>query len=185
MTSTNTLKTVALLAALTALFMFVGYLLGGNIGMVTALIFVGALNFGAYWFSDRIALAMNGAREVSPAQAPELYRVVERVVQEAGLPMPKVYVVETPSPNAFATGRDPNHAAIASTTGILQILNEDELEAVISHEMGHVRNRDTLISTIVATIAGAISQLHWLFLFTGFGGRDDRDNGGAMAGGLF
>ncbi|HVC33005.1 MAG TPA: zinc metalloprotease HtpX [Chloroflexota bacterium] len=179
----NTLKTVVLLAALTGLLLFVGDLIGGTSGLTIALVVAFLMNFVSYWFSDKIALSMAGAREVSPEDAPELHQVVARVAAEAGLPKPRVYLVDTASPNAFATGRDPKHAAVAVTTGLLGILDWDDLEGVIGHEMSHVRNRDTLIAAVAATIAGAITYLariaQWGFLFGGYGSsRDNRQGGG-------
>lgn len=179
---TNALKTAMLLAGLTALLLVVGRVLGGPGGMTVALIFALGINAISYWFSDKIALSMTGAREVSPEEAPQLHAIVERVATLAGLPKPRVYVVDTPSPNAFATGRDPSHAAVAVTTGLLNLLSRDELEGVLAHEMAHIRNRDTLITTIAATIAGAITYLaqmgQWALMFGGYGGRrDSRDNG--------
>src|SRR2546421_219406 len=155
----NTLKTTALLAALTALLIVIGGFLGGRGGM---LLFFGLpviMNLGAYWFSGDIALRMAGAREVSPAEAPELHQLVEELATYARLPKPRVAIIDNPSPNAFATGRDANHAVVAVTTGILGILNRDELAGVLAHELGHVRNHDILISSIAATIAGAITML--------------------------
>lgn len=189
MTTSNTLKTVALLAALTALFIFVGRLIGGNGGMVIAFVFAVIMNFGAYWFSDKIALSMSGAHEVSYQEAPELHRLVDQLAAYARLPKPRVYVIDNPSPNAFATGRDPAHAAVAVTSGILRILNTQELGAVLAHELGHVRNRDTLVMTIVATLAGAITMLahlaQWTLMFGGLRGDDDEGGGlGSLAGGL-
>ena len=188
MTSTNTLKSVFLLALLTALLAAVGRALGGTGGMVIALAMALMMNAGAYWFSDKIALSMNGAQEVSEEQAPDLHRMVEEVAYLSGMPKPRVYVVDTPSPNAFATGRDPQHAAVAVTTGIMGLLDRQELAGVLSHELAHVRNRDTLTATIVATMAGAISLLaqmaQWALIFGGFGRRDD-DEGPGVVGGLF
>ena len=173
------LKTTLLLASLTGLLVAMGYALGGPNVALIALIFAGIMNFVAYFFSDKLALSMAGAREVSQQEAPELYGIVREVAQLSNMPMPKVYIVENESPNAFATGRDPNHAVVAATTGILRILDRRELRAVIGHEMGHVKNRDILTSSIAATIAGAISYLGMLaFWFGGmFGGRD-REGGG-------
>lgn len=156
--------------------MFVGRFLGGSNGMILMLGFSVVSVLVSYWFSDSIVLRMNGAREVREMDAPELYATVRRVVDQAGLPMPKVCIVETASPNAFATGRSPDHAAIAVTTGILGILTPEELQAVIAHEMGHVRNRDTLISAVVGVMASAISNLAYFGFFFG-GSRDERDNG--------
>jgi heat shock protein HtpX len=176
---TNMLKTVVLLTALTVLLVLIGRALGGTQGMIFALLFAGVMNFFSYWFSDKIVLSMSGAHEVTEAQAPGLYRIVGQVVQWAKIPPPRVYIIESDSPNAFATGRDPQHAAVAVTTGIMRILNERELAGVIAHELGHVRNRDTLIMTIVATVAGAITALaqmgQWAMLFGGYGRDNDRE----------
>ena len=179
----NTLKTTALLAAMTVLFVLLGGMLGGEQGMVVAFVFAGVMNFASYWWSDRIVLWMYGAQEVTEAQAPDFHALIRRLTQRAGLPMPKVYIIPTDSPNAFATGRNPQHAAVAATQGILRILTPDELEGVMSHELGHVRNRDILISTIAATLAGAIMMLARMAQFAAmFGGgrsRDDDEGGGA------
>jgi heat shock protein HtpX len=173
----NFLKTVVLLTVLTVLLVLVGRAIGGTQGMVIAFIFAALTNFFSYWYSDKIVLAMSGAREVSPEEAPGLYRIVDQVAQMAGVPRPRVYIIDSDSPNAFATGRDPQHAAVAVTTGIMRILSERELAAVLAHELGHVRNRDTLTMTIVATLAGAITMLAHLgqlaLMFGGFGRRDD------------
>src|SRR5712692_3911192 len=147
----NAVKTALLLGALTALLLVAGQILGGSGGLTIALIFALGINFISYWFSDKIALAMTGAREVTVAEAPELHASVERVATFARLPKPRVYIVQNASPNAFATGRDPGHAAVAVTTGILSILNQEQLEGVLAHEMAHVRNRDTLTATIAAS----------------------------------
>jgi heat shock protein HtpX len=175
----NTLKTMVLLVTLTVLFIFIGALLGGRSGMTIALFIALAMNFFAYWFSDKIVLRMYGAREVSEAEAPELYSIVRTLSQKAGLPMPKVYIIDADQPNAFATGRNPRHGAVAVTTGIMSILDRNELAGVISHELAHIKNRDILVSTIAATIAGAISYLaqmaQWAMIF---GGRRDDDEGG-------
>lgn len=183
----NMLKTAVLLAALTGLMIWVGGMLGGQQGMVFALIMAAVMNFGAYWFSDKMVLAMYRAREVSPAEAPELHAMVDNLARRAGIPRPRVYVIPTATPNAFATGRDPHHAAVAVTEGIVQMLSRDELEAVLAHELGHVRNRDILVATIVATIAGAISMLaqmaQWAAMFGGLGrGSDDDDRGPGIIG---
>ena len=186
MNTGNTIKTVVLLTSLTVLLVLVGRMLGGTAGMVLAFGLAIAMNFGAYWFSDKMALAMTGAREVTPEQAPELYRMVERLASRANLPMPRLFVIETPTPNAFATGRDPAHAAVAVTTGITKMLSREELAGVVAHELAHVRNRDTLIAAAVATVAGAITMLanmaQWAMIFGGFGRSDDEE--GAGAGGL-
>ncbi|NIA05076.1 MAG: zinc metalloprotease HtpX [Proteobacteria bacterium] len=175
----NTLKTFILMAALTALFMVGGQIMAGRQGMVIALMIAVGLNFFAYWNSDKMALAMNRARPVSPGEAPELHRVVETLAVRAALPKPKVYIIDNPTPNAFATGRDPEHAAVAVTTGLLQLLNRDELEGVLSHELGHIKHRDILISSIAAVMAGAISYLATMAQWTMiFGGRSSDDEGG-------
>jgi heat shock protein HtpX len=177
----NAIKTTVLLAALTGLFIVVGGALGGRGGMVIAFLFAIVMNLGAYWFSGDIALRMAGAQEVSPQQAPELHRLVEELATYARLPKPRVAIIDSPSPNAFATGRDANHAVVAVTTGIMGILNRDELAGVLAHELGHVRNHDILISSIAATVAGAITMLanmaQWALIFGGFGGRSDDDEG--------
>ncbi len=180
----NTLKTMFLLTLMTLLLVFVGGLLGGNQGMVVALIFAAVMNFATYWFSDKIVLATYRARPVVEASHPRLYSVVRRAASAAHLPMPKVYVIPVGTPNAFATGRNPRHSAVAVTDGILRILDEDELEGVISHEMAHIRNRDILTGSIVATLAGAISMLAFMArfaaIFGGFGGRDSDSRGGGL-----
>ena len=185
----NTLKTAFLLTLLTLFLVFVGSYLGGRNGMVLALIFAGIMNFVSYFFSDKIALAMYSAQPVTREQAPRIYGIVERLAGRTGLPMPKIYVIPTESPNAFATGRNPNHASVAVTHGILGLLNDEEMEGVLAHELGHVRNRDILISSVAATIAGAITVLArmfgWAAMFGGYGGRDDRDRGGGALGALF
>lgn len=174
----NTLKTGVLLAAITGLFVAVGYYLGGEAGMIYAFIMAIVLNFTSYWFSDKIVLLTQSARELSEQDAPELFRTVERLTANAGLPMPRLYVVPGGQPNAFATGRDPNHAAVAVTESIVSLLTPAELEGVIAHELAHVRNRDILISTIAATLAGSIGILaRMAFWFGGMGDRD-RDRGG-------
>lgn len=182
----NQLKTTIFLALLTALLVFLGGAMGGKTGMVMALGLAGIMNFLAYWYSDKIVLSMYGAQEVGPAEAPELYGIVQELAQRAGIPMPRVYIIPTESPNAFATGRSPKHAAVAATQGILRILNRDELMGVMAHELGHVIHRDTLIATIAATIAGAISMLaNWLQWAVLFGmGRGDDEEGPGLAGGL-
>lgn len=162
-------RTAILLAALTALFMGIGYLIGGQAGMLLALIVAAAMNLFAYWNSDKMVLSMYGARAVDERSAPELYALVRQLASAAGLPMPRVYVMENPQPNAFATGRNPEHAAVAVTTGLLNTVNQQELAGVIAHELGHVKNRDTLLMTITATIAGAISMLANFGLYFGRG----------------
>lgn len=180
----SVVKTGVLMAAMTALFMVAGQLLGGQIGVVIALVFAVVMNFSAYWYSDKMVLAMSKAREVSRVQAPELHRIVEILSQRAGIPKPRVYIVEDPTPNAFATGRNPDHAVVAVTTGILSVLNRQELEGVVAHELGHIKNRDILISTIAATFAGAISSLasmaQWAMIFGGFSRDEDSDGGGLI-----
>ncbi len=183
---TNTLKTTALLAALTVLLVLAGQWLGGAQGMIIAFILAVLMNGGAYWFSDKLALSMAGAREVSRYEAPRLYQMVAQLAQRANLPMPRVYLIDSAAPNAFATGRDPQHGAVAVTTGLLQLLNDDEVAAVIAHELGHIKNRDTLISTIAATFAGAIAILadmaQWALLLGGFGRHDDDAEESGLAG---
>ncbi|MCK4426625.1 MAG: zinc metalloprotease HtpX, partial [Deltaproteobacteria bacterium] len=185
----NMFKTFMFLAALTALFLFVGGALGGRTGMTVALVMAGAMNFFAYWYSDKLALKMSGAREVSEAETPQLHSIVAGLAQKAGIPKPKVYLIAQQTPNAFATGRNPDHAAVAVTEGILRLLNREELEGVLAHEFAHIRNRDILISSIAAVIAGAITYIatmaQWAMLFGGFGGSDDDEGGaGGLVGGL-
>ena len=179
----NTFKTAFLLTALTLLLMFLGRIFGGQNGMLIALVFAAVLNFVSYFFSDKIALAMYRAQPVSREELPRAYQIVERLTSRVGLPMPKMYVIPTDSPNAFATGRDPAHASVAVTQGILNLLTDEELEGVLAHELGHVRNRDILISSIAATIAGAITYLaemaRWGMIFGGFE-RDREDRGGGL-----
>jgi heat shock protein HtpX len=175
----NGLKTAVLLVVLTLLLVWGGAALGGKQGMTIALVFAFVMNFVSYFFSDKIVLKMYRAREVSESDVPVLYRIVRRLTQKAGMPMPKVYIIPDMSPNAFATGRNPQHAAVAATEGIMQILTEEELAGVMAHELAHVRHRDILIGTVAATIAGAISYLahmaQWAMIF---GGRHDDDDGG-------
>lgn len=185
----STVRTTAMLALLTGLLVFIGRAVGGPGGMLVAFGFALAMNFGAYWFSDKIALKMAGAKEVTAAEAPQLHGIVAELAARAALPMPRVYIVDDPTPNAFATGRDPQHAAVAATTGILQILDRDELAGVMAHELAHVKHRDTLIQAIVATVAGSITMIanmaQWALIFGGFGGGDDEeDGGGSLVGGL-
>jgi heat shock protein HtpX len=185
----NTTKTIVLMVGLTVLLVFLGGAFGGRQGMIYAFIFAFAMNMFSYWFSDKIVLRMYNAREATEAEAPVLWGVTRNLAMKMNMPMPKVYVIPSDAPNAFATGRNPNHAAVAATDGILRLLTREELEGVMAHELGHVRNRDILIGTIAATIAGAISMLahiaQWGMLFGGFGGRRDDDEGqGSMVGGI-
>jgi heat shock protein HtpX len=181
----NTMKTFILMAALTALFMFAGQAFGGQSGMVFALVMALAMNFFAYWYSDKLALTMSRARQVTFEQAPQLHAMIEKLARNAGLPKPKVYVMPGQTPNAFATGRNPDHAAVAVTEGLLQLLQRDELEGVIGHELGHIKNRDILISSVAAVMAGAISYLatmaQWAMIFGGRGGNDDEGGGNIFA----
>jgi len=176
----NHFRTFLLMLALTVLFILVGSALGGKNGAVYAFVFAALMNFFAYWFSDKIVLRMYGAKEVSQGEASELYQMLGELTNKASLPMPKVYIMENDTPNAFATGRNPEHAAVAVTTGILRILSKDELKGVLAHELSHIRHRDILISTLAATIAGAISMLasmaRWGAIFGG--GRSDDEEGG-------
>ncbi len=177
----NTFKTFFLLMVLTMMLILIGGIIGGQGGIIIALIFALVMNMGAYWFSDKIALGMTKSQPITEQDDPELYGIVREQARVAGLPMPKVYEIHTESPNAFATGRSPNNAAVAVTTGIRRILTRDELSAVLAHEMAHVGNRDTLIMAVVATIAGAISMLAMIAQFSAifggmFGGREGRDN---------
>ena len=176
----NQFKTYLFLAVLTVLFVLVGWALGGKNGATYALIFAGMMNFISYWFSDKIVLRMYRAREVSSGEAPELYEIVGELANTASLPMPKVYVIQSESPNAFATGRNPQNAAVAVTTGIMRLLSRDELKGVIGHELSHIKDRDILIGTVAATIAGAIAWIgtiaRWGAIFGGVG--DDDDSGG-------
>lgn len=180
----NSVKTALLLGALTGLIMIIGRYLGGQQGMIIAFFFAVIMNFGSYWFSDKIVLGIYRAKPVSEAEAPELHRTVRQLAQQAGLPMPKVCVMPSESPNAFATGRDPQHAVVAVTQGILRLLDENELKGVLAHELAHVKHRDILIGSIAATLAGAImiiaNMARWAALFGGFGGRDDDDGGGMI-----
>jgi heat shock protein HtpX len=177
----NTFKTALLLTVMTLLLMAIGRAFGGQNGMLTALIIAAVMNFVSYFFSDKIALAMYRAQPVSREDLPRAYAVVERLTQKIGIPMPKMYVIPTDSPNAFATGRNPSHASVAVTQGILNLLNDEELEGVLAHELGHVRNRDILISSIAATLAGAITYLARFAMFFGGGDRDERRGGGLGA----
>ena len=181
-------KTVFLLTLMTLLLMFIGRAFGGQNGMILALVFAAVMNFAAYFFSDKIALATYRAQPVTREELPRVYGIVERLAQKIGIPTPKIYVIPTESPNAFATGRNPQHASVAVTHGILSLLNDDEMEGVLAHELGHVNNRDILISSVAATIAGAITMLasmgRWAMIFGGYE-RGDRDNRGGGLAALF
>jgi heat shock protein HtpX len=177
----NSMKTALLLGFLTGLFLLGGYLLGGGQGALLALLLAGVMNFVAYFFSDKIALSAYRARPVTPAEAPKLYAIVERLAQKAGIPMPRLYVVSDPALNAFATGRNPHHAAVAATSGILEALDEKELEGVLGHELSHVLNRDILISSVAATLAGALTYLVQFAYFVPRGGGDDRRGSNPLA----
>ncbi|HAX25164.1 MAG TPA: zinc metalloprotease HtpX [Thermomicrobiales bacterium] len=183
MTTGNTIKTVGLLTTLTMLLVLIGQYVGGAGGAAVFLLIALVMNMGAWWFSDKLALRMAGAREVSPEEAPELHSMIEHLAMLARLPKPRVYIIENESPNAFATGRNPEHAAVAVTTGIQHLLNKDELAGVLAHELAHIRNRDTLISAVVATVAGAItwiaSMLKWGAIFGGFG-RNSEEGGNVV-----
>jgi heat shock protein HtpX len=176
----NNLKTFFLLTLLTLLAIGIGEYFGGRNGMVLGFAIAAITNFVSYFYSDKIALAMYHAKPVSREELPRVYSVVERLIQKAGIPMPKLYVIPMDSPNAFATGRNPNHASVAVTQGILNLLTDDELEGVLAHELGHVRNRDILTSSIAATLAGAIVMVARIGFWFGLGGRDDRDRSGGI-----
>lgn len=176
----NYFKTFFLMGILTALFVYLGDLIGGQTGMIYAFVFALLMNFFSYWFSDKIVLAMYGAKPIKKEDAPEIYSMIERLTIAANLPMPKVYIINERMPNAFATGRNPNHSAVALTTGILDILDKRELEAVIAHELSHIKHYDILTGTIAATFAGAITMLARMAFFFG-GSRDDDRGGGIMA----
>jgi len=179
----NRIKTVLLLAGMTAFLIVIGRLIGGRSGMYLAFILAVGMNFFSYWFSDKIVLKMYGAQEVTPADAPQLHQIVDELAREAGIPKPKVYIIPDDSPNAFATGRNPEHAAVAATEGIMRLLTPTELKGVLAHEIGHVRNRDILISTIAATMAGAIMILADMARFGaifGMGSRDNEDGPGII-----
>ena len=185
----NHTKTVLLLGGLTGMFLFIGAAVGGQAGMVLAFGLAVAMNMGAWWFSDKLALRMNGAHEVTAAQMPELHRMVEQLALRAQIPKPRVYVIESDMPNAFATGRSPAKGAVAVTTGIMQMLDRNELAGVIAHELAHIKNRDTLISSVAATVAGAIAMLAdivmWGMIFGGFGGDEEEGGGlGDIVGGM-
>lgn len=183
----NAFRTTLLLAALTGLLLVIGQALGGRAGMVIALVLAGVMNLGSYWFSDKLVLSWYRAREVGPGDAPELYAVVHELAQRAHMPMPRVYVVPADTPNAFATGRNPEHAAVAATSGLLNILDREELTGVLAHELSHVRHRDTLISAVAATVAGAIAMIanmaQWALIF-GFGRGDQDEGAGGLVGAL-
>jgi heat shock protein HtpX len=176
----NRFKTTILLTLLTMLLVFMGGAIGGQGGMMIAFVMAAVMNFGSYWFSDKIVLKMYNAQEITREVHPAFYGMVERLAGRAGLPMPKVYIIPDDSPNAFATGRNPEHAAVAATEGILRVLTPDELEGVMAHELAHVKNRDILISSIAATIAGAISMVGNILMFTA--GRGDDEEGGGVGG---
>ncbi|MGA2108594.1 MAG: zinc metalloprotease HtpX [Syntrophorhabdales bacterium] len=179
----NQVKTALLMIVLTVIFVALGGMLGGRSGATVAFGVAFAMNLVSYWFSDRIVLAMYRAKEVSEAEAPDLYAIVATLTQRASIPMPRVYIIENDSPNAFATGRNPEHAVVAVTTGILRILGREELEGVLGHELSHVKHRDILISTIAATLAGTITMLaRWAQFSLFFGGRDDDEGGGNIVG---
>ena len=182
----NQIRTTVLLAGMTVLIMLIGQLLGGRQGMTIALVLAAGMNFFSYWYSDKIVLRMYRAQEVTPHQAPELYGMVETLARQAGLPMPKVYIIPQDTPNAFATGRNPSHAVVAVTEGLVKIMSKDELMGVLAHEMAHVKNRDILIGSIAATMAGAImwaaSMARWSAIFGGMGGSDDDEGGLGMIG---
>ncbi len=182
----NNLKTTLLLAVMTALLLFVGMILAGRQGMILGLVIAVVMNFSSYFFSDKLALAMSGAQPISREEGPRIYQIVERLAAKANIPVPKIFMIATDSPNAFATGRNPNHASVAVTRGILDICDDEEIEGVLAHELGHVKNRDILTSAVVATIAGAISliaQMAYYAEIFGFGGGGGSDNrrGGALS----
>ncbi|MBS4033412.1 MAG: zinc metalloprotease HtpX [Ignavibacterium sp.] len=180
----NSVKTVFLMTAMMALFLLVGYALGGNSGMTIAFIFALVMNFGSYWFSDKIVLKMYRAQQVTREQSPKFYNMVEQLAQNANLPMPKVYIINDPTPNAFATGRNPKNASVAATTGILQSLNNDEMAGVMAHELAHVKNRDILVSTIAATLVGSITYIAQIAGWAAMLGRGNDRGGGSGLGGL-
>ena len=180
----NILRTTILMALLTVLLVLAGGAIGGKNGMAMALVMAGVMNFVSYWFSDKIVLSMYGAREVTEAESPQFFGMVRQLALQAGLPMPKVYLIESETPNAFATGRNPEHAAVAATTGIMRILTREELMGVMAHELTHVRNRDILIGSVAATIAGAITYMahmaQWAAMFGGGRDRDEEGGGGIL-----
>jgi len=181
----NMFKTTLLLASLTGLFVLVGSAVGGRGGMVMAFGLAVVMNLGAWWFSDKLALKMSGARAVSPEEAPHLHRIVETLATQADMPKPAVYLIESEAPNAFATGRSPSKGAVAVTTGLMRLLDQDEVAGVIAHELAHIRNRDTLLASLVATVAGAITMIaeiaQWSLIFGGFGGSDEGEEEGGLA----
>jgi heat shock protein HtpX len=181
----NQIKTVVLLGALTGLLLWVGQLVGGVSGLTIAFAFAIIMNIGSYWFSDKIVLKMYKAKQINESENPRLYKIVKEVVEKAKVPMPKVYIIPSDASNAFATGRNPEHAAVAATQGILNLLNDKELKGVMAHEIAHVKNRDILISSVAATIAGVISYVafmaRWAAIFGGFGGRDNRGSGNIVS----
>jgi heat shock protein HtpX len=183
MAMSNFLKTTFLLTVLTGLVLFCGYALGGQNGMMFAFVFACLMNLGSYWFSDKLVLAMHRAQPLTEQEAPEVFQIVRQLSEKAGIPMPRLYVLPSASANAFATGRDPKHAAIAVTHGIVGLLNQEELSGVLGHELSHVLNRDILLSSIVATLAGALSMIASIFRWSFFWGgeRDTRDNGHPLA----
>jgi heat shock protein HtpX len=176
----NQLKTTVLLAALTVLIVLIGRMFGGNQGMMIAFVFAMIMNFGSYWFSDKIVLAMYKAKELTPTEAPEIHQMVDELAQRGELPKPRIYMIPSETPNAFATGRNPEHAVVAVTQGIVRLLNPEELKGVLAHELGHVKNRDILIGSIAATLAGVVMMLASMARFAaifGIGGSDDDDGG--------
>lgn len=185
----NTIKTTLLLGALTGLFLVIGSAIGGTGGMMMAFFFAIIMNMGAWWFSDKIALMMSGAKEVTPDQAPELHQMVEQLSVRAAIPKPRVFIIESDLPNAFATGRSPQHGAVAVTTGIMGLLTRDELAGVVAHELAHIKHRDTLISSVAATIGGAVTMLAdmamWAMIFGGLGGDDEDEGLAGLVGGVF
>jgi heat shock protein HtpX len=182
----NTLKTTLLLATLTGFFVLIGSALGGQTGMVMALGLAVVMNLGAWWFSDSLALKMSGAKPVSREEAPHLHQMVETLSVQARIPKPALYLIESEAPNAFATGRSPSKGAVAVTTGLMRLLDQEEVAGVIAHELAHIKNRDTLLSSLVATVAGAITMIaeiaQWSLIFGGFGGSDEGEEGGGLAG---
>lgn len=180
----NQIRTTILLAVMTGFIVWIGGLIGGRGGMAIALVFAAGMNFFSYWYSDRIVLSMYRAKEITPGQAPDLYEMVRELARNAGLPMPKIYVIPEEAPNAFATGRDPDHAVVAVTEGLLRLMDRQEIMGVLAHELGHVKNRDILIGSIAATMAGAVMMLanmaRWSAIFGGF--RNDEEGGGGIGG---